>query len=298
MNSHYGMVIDGCKEEIDRLGGAEFGELVVQAPSRNDTSIEEQFPIFENMLEQDFDVIALSTESDEAMLPYIERAAEAGVPVVMFNQAKLSEENTQYIANVSYSNHEANRLIGEWVANQFSEPTEIGVLEGYPSEINTGRDEGFQDGISTNPDLTIVASQPADWMREKAQSVTENMLTANPDIKCIAGYYDEMALGAIAAAKQMDKMDGLTVVGFDCTKDGIASIEAGELAATVDTGAKLMGNLIIDAAKRFVKDGETLGKDEYFNAMNEALKVFDKANVSEVDKTKFEYVPRKTGDPR
>ncbi|MDQ7864995.1 substrate-binding domain-containing protein [Peribacillus frigoritolerans] len=49
--------------------------------------------------------------------------------------------------------------------------------------------------------LEIAASQTADFDRNKAVSVVENILTANPDLKGIFAANDEMALGALRAVK-------------------------------------------------------------------------------------------------
>ena len=57
MNTMYNMVVNGCNEQIQKYGGAEFGELLVQAPSANTSSIEAQIEILNNLLQQDIDVI-------------------------------------------------------------------------------------------------------------------------------------------------------------------------------------------------------------------------------------------------
>ena len=45
--------------------------------------------------------------------------------------------------------------------------------------------------------LKVVAVQPADSDRAKGQTVAENLLTANPNLKGIFATNDEMALGAL-----------------------------------------------------------------------------------------------------
>ena len=53
--------------------------------------------------------------------------------------------------------------------------------------------------------LKVVAVQPADSDRAKGQTVAENLLTANPNLKGIFATNDEMALGALNAAKAAGK---------------------------------------------------------------------------------------------
>ena len=49
--------------------------------------------------------------------------------------------------------------------------------------------------------MKVVAEQAADYERAKGQTVTEQLIQANPEINCIYAHNDEMALGAVAALK-------------------------------------------------------------------------------------------------
>ena len=65
------------------------------------------------------------------------------------------------------------------------------------------------------------------------------MLQANPDIQAIFAQNDEMALGAIEAAKSANKK--IFIVGFDGTQDGLKAVETGTMAATIAQQPELMG---------------------------------------------------------
>lgn len=292
MNTQYTMVINGAKEAIERNGGSDFAELIVQAPAGNASSIQEQSDIFANFLQQDLDVIVLSTESDEAMLPYIEQANQKNIPIVLFNFAEIKTPDDLYITHCGFDNYEACKGMGEWVAKQFGdEETEVAIIEGFPGVINTERIEGFKAGFADKPNIKVVASQPADWNREKGQSVAENMLTANPNIDMIWGAYDEMALGAVAAVKQQGLLGSIKIGGFDNTRDAYDSIKAGEMSATVDSAAKEMGTNIVAAIKSFCVDGEEIPHEYKSTCL-----VLDNDNIDEYDLENYEYVPRQVGE--
>ncbi len=76
----------------------------------------------------------------------------------------------------------------------------------------------------------------------------ENMLQANPNIKAVFAQNDEMALGAIEAIKAAGLSGSIQVVGFDGTEDGINSVKAGVLSATVAQQPEEMGRLALQAA--------------------------------------------------
>ena len=80
-----------------------------------------------------------------------------------------------------------------------------------PQLVNGG--QGFHN--VADKDLTVVAKQSADFDRTKGLNVATNILQANPDVQAIFAHNDEMALGAIQAAKSAGKT--IFIVGFDGT---------------------------------------------------------------------------------
>ncbi|MCA1481370.1 substrate-binding domain-containing protein, partial [Bradyrhizobium sp. NBAIM08] len=66
--------------------------------------------------------------------------------------------------------------------------------------VTDDRNAGFKEGLaSANSQIKLIAEQAADYERAKGQTVTEQLITAHPEINCIYAHNDEMALGAVAA---------------------------------------------------------------------------------------------------
>jgi ribose transport system substrate-binding protein len=289
MNTSYEMVLAGIKEEIDKNGGDSFATLTVQAPTGNTSTLQEQPNIVEGLIQQKVDAIIMATEDQNAMYPYIKAAGDKGIPVFLFNMSEVSKDDNYYVTCVTFDQYGASHQIGEWAAAHFKgKPTKVAVLEGFPGLVNTMRLNGFVDAIKDNPDLKVVASQAADWTRAKGQSVTENILQANPDVGFIYGLYDEMALGAVSAVKGAGKLKQIAIGGYDNTKDGRESILAGELTVTVDTGSKQMGTKVLQAVKEFVIEGKAVPRSVAVDT-----KVYDASNMNEFDPNNYVYVPKK-----
>ena len=282
MNTAYTMTINGAKKQIEENGDQI--ELIVQAPSSNASTITEQGNIMETMIQQGVDAIALATESDESMLPYLREAAEADIPVFLFNMTEIKDQNIYYVYSIGHDQEQAAYEIGKWVNDNLGgEPQKIAVLEGYAGIVNTKRMDGFKAAIADNSNLEIVASQTADWTREKGQSVTESILTANPDVTILYGPYDEMVLGGLTVVKERNLLDQIAVVGYGCTKDGVAAIEAGEMQATIDVGEYGTGFDIVNAVTDFCINGKEVDK-----VINRPSKVYDINNIDELDRVIFE----------
>lgn len=282
MNTSYTMTIKGAIQEVADKGWDI--NVIVQAPSGNTSSITEQGDIMENLIQQGVDAIVLSTESDASMLPYLRDAMKADIPVFMFNMSELDKDNYMYVSSLGYDQYEAGYDIGTWVKDQYgAEAQKIGVLEGYPGVLNTMRMNGFNDAIADNENLQVVASQTANWTREDGTTVTESILTANPDLTILYGPYDEMVLGGLTVIKERALLDQVHVVGFGCTEDGINAIKNGEMAATIDVGEYGTGFDIIDAVYAFCVEGKEVDK-----IINRACTVYDASNIDTIDMSIYE----------
>ncbi|HEX9374417.1 MAG TPA: substrate-binding domain-containing protein [Roseiflexaceae bacterium] len=126
-----------------------------------------------------------------------------------------------------------------------------------------GGGDGFRDGIAGNADVKIIASQNADWLREKAIPVSQAMFQANPTIDAVYGHNDRMAEAAIISAQNSNKDLGkMLFVGIDAlpTPDGgIKSVMDGRLGVTYvyPTG----GAQAIDWATKILEQNEKPPKE-------------------------------------
>ncbi|KUK15813.1 MAG: Monosaccharide-transporting ATPase [Petrotoga mobilis] len=80
----------------------------------------------------------------------------------------------------------------------------------------------------------------------------ENLLQAYPDVDAVFAHNDEMALGALEAIKSAGKLQDIIIVGFDATPDALASVESGELSATIAQQPYTMGELAVEKAYEYL----------------------------------------------
>ena len=73
--------------------------------------------------------------------------------------------------------------------------------------------------------MKVIAKQAADYERAKGQTVTAQLIQANPEINCIYAHNDEMALGAVAALKDAGKQPGdVKILTIDGTQGAVQGI--------------------------------------------------------------------------
>jgi len=247
----------GARAAADSLGI----QLVVQAPER-EIDVEKQMQIVENLIQRKVDVILLVPSGSREIVPAISKANAANIPVVTVDTradaAALTAANAKIATFIGSDNVEGGRIAGEFVAEKLGGKGKLAVLEGIPGhETGDSRLKGFREAIARHPGLTIVASQTANWERDQAFNVMQDILQSHPDIQAIFACNDVMALGAIEAIAAAKKTNSIAVVGFDAQDDARTAIREGRMAATIAQNPREMGRLAVISASRILK-GETL----------------------------------------
>lgn len=231
---------------------------VIFADAAQDNS--KQIADIENFVQMGVDLIITSPNEATPLTNAVSAAYDAGIPVILLDRKIDGDKYTQFIGA---DNVDMGRIAGEYVADTLlpdgGKVCEIKGLEGTSGGID--RDNGFREGIKKNDKIEIVAVNNADWLREKAITVAEEMLQTNDEINLFLALNDPMAEGAYIAAKNAGKEGDILFVGFDGlpTPDGgIRSVMDGRLSMTqvYPTG----GTEAIESAYQLLVEGKELDK--------------------------------------
>lgn len=207
-----------------------------------------------DLIQQHVDVLIVNPVDSAAVGNSVISANEAKIPVITVDRSSDSGDVATHIAS---NNIKGGEMAADFLVQKLGEGAEVAELEGIPGASATReRGEGFHN-IADNK-LKVLAKQSADFDRSKGLTVAENMIQANAGIKAIFAHNDEMALGAISAAKSANK--NIMIVGFDGTEDGMKAVEDGDLVATIAQQPDKMGEIGVDAAVKLAK-GESVEKN-------------------------------------
>ena len=231
---------------------------VIFADAAQDNS--KQIADIENFVQMGVDLIITSPNEATPLTNAVSAAYDAGIPVILLDRKIDGDKYTQFIGA---DNVDMGRIAGEYIADTLlpdgGKVCEIKGLEGTSGGID--RDNGFREGIKKNDKIEIVAVNNADWLREKAITVAEEMLQTNDEIDLFLALNDPMAEGAYIAAKNAGREGDIFFVGFDGlpTPDGgIRSVMDGRLSMTqvYPTG----GTEAIESAYQLLVEGKELDK--------------------------------------
>jgi D-allose transport system substrate-binding protein len=235
-NPFWGAMAKGIAE-----GGTESGVTIFQQAAQSDQDAETQLNLCNTMLERSPKALIASAINSSNLLPCMSSANQAGIPVVdldaNLDPAITAKAGVKIAFRIGSDNTHAGAEAADFMAQHLgaSATGPVLVIEGLSGNV-TGemRANGFKDELArVAPGLKVVASLPGDWDANKAANVTNDILQRNPDLIAIFACNDTMALGAVESVFADGKGGKVTVVGVDGTVDGVKSIKAGRLTATV-----------------------------------------------------------------
>lgn len=189
-----------------------------------------QIKDIESLIERKVDLLIVAPNEAEAITPVIEKAYDAGIPVILVDRKINSKKYTAY---VGADNYEIGRKAGEYIADRLGGKgriIEITGLRGSTPAVE--RHRGMMEALKAAPGVQVVASAEAGWFRQKAGEVMDTLLDAHPQVNLVFAQNDRMAIGAYEKARQKNRAGQIAFVGVDAVAGGVESVAEGKLDAT------------------------------------------------------------------
>ena len=262
------LMAEGIKAEA-----AERGADLVLLDANNDA--QRQISQIENLIAQKVDVLLVAAVDSDAIVPALDLARRANIPLVGLNMLINTTEEYYYSGpnDVQAGELEAQRLI-----DLIGGKGEIAILEGpIGQSAQIQRLEGNKNILAKYPNVKVIAQQTANWSRAEALSLVENWIQAFPELDGIIGHNDEMALGAIQALEAKGIKNRIPVTGVDAIKDGCIAIRDGRFEMTVFQDAEEEGRLGVRICMDILEGKPPAKKINFIE-----MKVIDKSNVDEL----------------
>jgi len=206
-------------------------ELIV-AEGTNDANL--QISQVEGFINDGVDAIVLLPTDGAALTEVAIQAMEAGIPVINVDRefsstfaARATILGDNYGMGVSAGTYICEKLGGQADAVV----AEIAGIDALP--LTQDRTRGFNDALS-DCGLSVSARVAADFTIAGGQAVTEQLLSANPQIDAIWNHDDDQGIGVLAAIEEAGR-DEFFMVGGAGSLNAMNAIKAGDtvLEATV-----------------------------------------------------------------
>jgi ribose transport system substrate-binding protein len=228
-------------------------DIVWDGPA-NETDIATEMQIVETMINRRVDAICLAPSDRSAFKIAVDRAAKAGIPVIIYDSGLDSENYRTFVATDNYL---GGKLGAERLGERMHGKGKIVMVKTVPGGASTtAREDGFRDGLKAKfPAIEILDERYGMASVAQSLAVTENMLTAHPDLEGIFCSNESGSLGASQALRA--RKNKLKLVGFDSSPSLIEALQAGWIDTLVIQDPFRMGETAVNVAVKAIGGGQT-----------------------------------------
>ncbi|WP_373503839.1 sugar ABC transporter substrate-binding protein [Aestuariivirga sp.] len=182
--------------------------------------------------------IVLAAVDFNALVPSIEKARAAGIPVIQFDrQIKSTMSDFTSVAGTVEIGYvaagEAERMLKE---KNGSVKGKILQVLGDPADPYTlDIQQGFEEKMKAFPDVQIISLPAMQWEASNAGTIVSDQIVANPDIDLIFLHAAHLSVAAVAALEAKGKKPGdVMLMSSNGAPVGLDLIRKGWLNAEVE----------------------------------------------------------------
>lgn len=209
---------------------------------------------FEDFVTQRVSAILAAPCDSSAIVPSIQAASRAGIPVFT---ADVAAHGGDVVSHVASDNKEGGRLAARALASLIGGKGDVIIIDHPEVASVQDRTTGFDEEMASHPGIRVVQRPSASGQRARAMAVMEDMLQAHRSLKGVFAINDDTALGALSVLEAAGRND-IIIVGFDATTEAQQAIARGSaLKADIMQHPSEIGRAAIQAIARHLA-GETV----------------------------------------
>lgn len=203
-----------------------------------------QIAAIRRFIQQQVDYILLMPLCVTGWDSVLREARTAGIPVILVDRTIETEDESLYAAHVGSDFRWEGDQAAAWLEETFPEsagPVNILHIRGtLGSSAQLGRSAALEAAAERNGSWTLLAQLDGDFTQAKSYEETAQWLDSQPEPPVIHAVYcenDNSAFGAIQALEERGYScggDGVRVVSFDATRQGLSYCLEGKISLDVE----------------------------------------------------------------
>ncbi len=207
----------------------------------------------QDLITQGVDAIIINPVNPDAVVPSLEAADAAGIPVITVDR---SVNEGKVVAHIGRDNKAMGMMVGEAVKARLAadgiEGAKIIEIQGDAGgAVMMDRRDGFHAAMEGSGH-TIVEGPYAEYIRANAVVAMQDLLQANSDVKVVYAHNDDMALGAMQVLQESGRVDVL-VSGVDGLSEALEVMATGgNYVATALNDPQYLGDVTIQVAREAI----------------------------------------------
>ena len=232
-------------------------DITFEGPE-SETMVDKQIEMLQTALDKKPAAICLAALDSKAVIPLLEKAKAAGIPVVGFDSGVDSDIP---VTTAATDNIAAAGLAADKMAELIGGEGEVAVIvHDQTSRTGIDRRDGFVNRIAEKyPNIKVVDIQYGGGDHLKSTDLAKTIIQANPNLKGFFGANEGSIIGVLNAVKELGKENQLVVIGYDAGKQQMDAVRSGVEAGAITQNPVGIGYKCVESAVKAIK-GETLDK--------------------------------------
>ena len=227
-----------------------------------ETDVSGQVDLLQNFLASGVNGLVYAATDAKTLANVTDQALQKGTPVMNIDSGTNPQPPS--VPVFATDNVAAARKVPDLIAQKLGKkggkvafiPFQAGTV------TNDQRTQGFKEGLKKHPELKLVATQSSQSDVNTALRVTQDILTAHPDLNAIFAANEPGVIGAAQAVRQAGKTGKIVIVGWDAAPVEVKGVQSGAISALVVQNPFRMGYDAVNAIVKRIRKGQKSGGED------------------------------------
>jgi len=225
----------------------EYGvEITFEGPE-TESQVDKQLEMLQVALDKKPSAIGLAALDSQASIPLLQRAQDAGIPIIAFDSGVDSDIP---ISLVTTDNVAAAGSAADKMAELIGGEGEVAIIvHDQTSRTGIDRRDGFVQRIEeAHPNIKIVDIQYGGGDHLKSTDLAKAIIQAYPNLKGFFGANEGSAIGILNAVTELKAEGNITIIGYDSGQAQLDAIRSGLMAGAISQNPVGIGYETVKAA--------------------------------------------------
>jgi ribose transport system substrate-binding protein len=225
-------------------------DITFEGPE-SESQVDRQIEMLQVALEKNPSAICLAALDSQAVIPLLERAQAAGIPVIGFDSGVDSDipVTTAATDNLAAAAHAADKM-----AELIGGEGEVAVIvHDQTSRTGIDRRDGFVQRMEEQyPNITVVDVQYGAGDHLRSTELARAIIQAHPNLKGFFGANEGSIIGVLNAVRELNMEGDLVVIGYDSGQQQMDAIRSGAEAGAITQDPIGIGYKCVEAAVKAI----------------------------------------------